>query len=494
MSLLAVIKLVKTFSSSEKRYFKLQSKKQVGNKEYLKLFDIINELETADIKFLKGKFIKLYPTSSFDNTLQYLMKVLTDCLIQSKMEKDVFFQSMQTIMRSRILQERSLPEESHKQLKKVRQVSVRYQKHFIEYLTYRYELDYFSESSFREITYESLIEKQMKAKDIIKNLNYVQDHYSLLEILKYRLIYSGKISSDDEKKRLNDLILSEMALVAGKAKNSFISQKLHLLFQSFFFINIGDYQSALKTFHQLNILFEQNQELLDHPPLDYLATLNGIIESMLMVGNFEDIISYINKLSKLDKPEYPQHFCFQVRKTIAVYQLAVFIKNENFSKAIEYIESFDPGFLKSYNMVNEEKQWELYFYCSLAYFGNRNWKKAHSYISKAMQENKAYPQLIICKAIRLLNIIIHFEKGDVEYLSYEIRSYKRFFRQHGLLLKSENLILKTIQDLSDHKKKSKIIIGQSKIMKIISTLKEDKYEKQLLKYLDFTDWIKKKTI
>ena len=128
MSQLAVIKLVKTLSKSEKRNFKMQAKKQAGPKDYLKLFDLIDGLETADIKNLKEKYCQLHPGSSMDNALQYLMKVLTDCLIQSKVEKDIFFHSMQSLLRARVLHERSLPEESYKQLKKVRQLPVRYQK------------------------------------------------------------------------------------------------------------------------------------------------------------------------------------------------------------------------------------------------------------------------------------------------------------------------------------------------------------------------------
>jgi hypothetical protein len=163
-------------------------------------------------------------------------------------------------------------------------------------------------------------------------------------------------------------------------------------------------------------------------------------------------------------------------------------------EAIAYIEGFESGFLKAYNLVNEEKQWELYFYCSLVYFKKREWKKAHAYIGEAMRENTLHTQLMVCKALRLLDIIIYFEKGDIDYVGYEVRSYKRFFRQQGPLLQAENLLLKIISDLSDPNKKSKIINGQSRILQKIAELRKDKYEKQLLKYLDPTEWLMKRTI
>jgi len=490
MSQIAALRLVRSLSGSEKRHFKLQIKKQAGNKDYLNLFNIIDSTKTADVTVLNEKFKKLHPNTSIDNSARYLIKVLTDCLIRAKIERDLFFQSLQGLMRIRILQERALPEESYRQLKKLRQDAIHSQQHLIEYFTYRYELNYLSELNFLDLSDHLLVNMQMQAKKSLRNLNQLQDHYSLFELLKYRIIRSGHISSEENKKKLNDLILSEMALVANKGMNSFTTQKLHLLFQSFFLMNTGDYDSALKSFYNLNSLFEQNLRLLDHPPMDYLSSLNGTLDSLHTIGRFDSIQPFSEKVRWLDQPSYPEYFRFQVRKTVALYQLATLTATGKFREAISYIQSFEPGFLKAYQMLDEERQWELYFYCSLAYFGVQDLKKAHMYIRDIMRESKPCPRLEICKAIRLLDIIIYLEKKDVGYLEYEVRSYKRFSRQEKNSLRTEKLVLKIIQQLSIQKTKRIPLTGQ--ILHDIAGIRQDKYEKRLLKYFDFTEWILKK--
>ncbi len=491
MTLVTLAKLVKSLSGPEKRYFKLHTHKQSGSKEYLALFDIIDKAPSADAAIIKDLFKKVRTKSSLNNTARYLSKILTDTLIESKTEKDNFFQLLHEIMRVKILQERSLPEDGYILLKKLRKSASVSQQHVIEYFTYREELNYLAESNFRAINDRLLIETQMKAKDILKSINHIHDHHSLFEILKYRLIHSGKISSDNEKKRLNDLMLSEMTLVAGKSKNSFAAQKLHLLFQSFFFTDIGDYQSALNTFRALNTLFENNIRLLDKPPLDYLSTLNGILDSLHTLKKFEEISYFINKLKQLDHSEYPEYFRYQVRKTITVYQFAILTGEKKFPEAILYIKNTDPAVLKMYNTVNEEKQWELYFYYSLAYFGNGEWKKAHALVGEIMRDHKIQPQLFICKAIWLLNIILHYQRGDTDYIEYEIRSYKRFFRkQHAL--RSEKLLLKFLSTWPQEKRK-RIPDNQYKKLKTeIAAITPDRYERQLLKYFDFCEWLLEK--
>ena len=418
------------------------------------------------------------------------MKIILDGLILAKTEKDHFFESLQGIMRAHILNERALEEEAQKQLKKIRKEPATLQQYLIMYLSQRYELNHLSDNNFQKISDKSLIEMQMKAKEVLKRLYHIQDHYSLFEVLKHRLVHSGMIGSEEEKERLNDLMLSEMILIADKSKNSFTSQKLHLLFQSFFFTHAGDHRSALKTFYELNGLFERNLHLLNHPPMDYLSTINGMLDSMHSLGKYTDMGFYINKAKELDQSCYPEFFRYLARKTAAIHQLAALTANGAYEEAVALIRNFEPDLLTAYSMVDEEKQWKLYFYCSLAYFGVKDLKKAHRYIHEITTEGKLQPQLLVCKATRLLNIIIHMEQQDKEYLEYEVRTYRRAFKQPDhALLQSEQFILKVVLKWCQRNVSLKRLSLDKDFMSTIETLKKDRYEKQLLRYFNFLDWL-----
>jgi hypothetical protein len=123
-----------------------------------------------------------------------------------------------------------------------------------------------------------------------------------------------------------------------------------------------------------------------------------------------------------------------------MYQLDTLTATGKFREAIAYIQCLETGFLKAYQMLDEERQWELYFYCSLSYFGIQDWKRAHMYVRDIMRDNKPCSRLEICKAICLLDIIIYYEKREMDYLEYELRSYKRFSRQGKNSLRTEKLI------------------------------------------------------
>jgi hypothetical protein len=485
-----IIRLINSLSASEKRQFRLSTQKQAGKKDYLTLYDIIENSRPGEteVKKVKTAFAKKEPQSSIETTAKYLIKIITDKLIQAKTEKDNEFNLYQSLLRVKILQERSLPLAAYKELKKTRERAVTSQHHLIQYISFRMELNHLSDQRFPGITDDYLVEMQMKAKEILRIIHNIEGHYSLYELLKYRLIHLGKVVSDEEKKKLNDLLLSEISLVTGKVKNSFESRKLHLLFQSFYFIDIADHRSALQSFNELNRLFEQHPDLHDHPPTDYFSALEGILDSLRTVYKYDEIPVYIDKLRKINTKTSPEYFRYLLQKTIAIYELSVLTGINDFAGAIAYINKMDPLVLSAYHLVNSEKQAELYFYCSLAHFGNKDYKKAHKYIHAGIDDNRPHTQQAIYKAVRLLNIIIYYELKDTDYLQYEIRSYTRYFKQQRSLTKCEKLVFKTIQlrPYANSTARNKLL--GKKIADTIQSIKEDKYEGQLIKFMDFTAW------
>lgn len=481
----ALVKLVHSLSGAEKRHFRLQCKKQAGSKEYEMLFRIIDRHKGPDIALLREAFRKESPSGSWDNTCIYLGKMVIECLVRAKKEKDVYFELMHQLQEIRILNERSLEQQALREAKKVQQKAAQYQLHWIEYECFRFELQHYSDNNFAGITDDELVRLQMKGKNILKSVNHIHDHYSLYELLQYRLTHTGRVVSEEDKKKLNDLMLSEVALVAGRSK-SFASKKLHLMFQSFFFTVIGDYHSSLKSFYQLNELMEKNELFLDNPPLDYLSALTGILDSLHMLNNHAETPYYLDKITKLDQPRYPEYFRYLIRKTYYIQQAIALLRAERTAEARHLVDSIPKDVFNNYIMVNEEKQCELYFYCSLVYFRLEQWQKAHLFIREIMNQLKLPEQLMISKAIRLLNIIIYYHKKERVHLEYEVRAYKRYF-MNMKLLQAEKCVFRVVTKMSAGRS-SMLPVEKKKIIRAIDELAKDKYEQQLLKYFDIAAW------
>src|SRR5690606_18321959 len=134
--------------------------------------------------------------------------------------------------------------------------------------------------------------------------------------------------------------------------------------------------------------------------------------------------------------------------------------------------------------------WELYFFVSVVYYLSRSYKKAHQYLAVVLHSLQLQPNWLVCKAVKLLDIIIYYELGDTSYLEYEIRTYLRFFRKEKRpLLKTEELVIRFIQSKPDKNRKLMPEVQARKIRRLIEEIEADKYEWQLLSYFDFRKWV-----
>ncbi|WP_236978220.1 hypothetical protein [Membranihabitans maritimus] len=485
-----LIQLIKTLSAGEKRTFKLQTKKQSTEKAYLDLYKIIDQSKTIDASSIEKEFNTLHPEKSIENAAQYLMKILTDTLIDIRIGYDPQFQIYQQIMRSKVFFERSIPEEGYKELLKAKILAEKYQNHLMHYNTRRLELDYLSKRSFEGISDHDLVNLQTKSKNLLQLLRQVQEHHSLYELLEYRLINSGSSLSENDRKKLNDLVLTELSLITRGVQHSFESQKLHLLFQSFFFTHTGDYLSAMKIFKRLNNLFEENRTIWDQPPYDYLHALEGILDSLRTINQFDEMELYINKVESLTSIKNSEHFVTICQIIALTYQIARLINSNQLHKAKTLVENIDHKFLENPGIADHKRLTHLFFYASLTFLLLEDIKKAGKYLNQISVESRQ--QSALEKASRLLNILVHYEMNDQDYLEYVIRSYKRNFRKRGPMLQTERLVFKLIKFDPDRNSPPSKKHYLKKIQSKLDAVRSDKYEHQLLRYYDFTDWIEGK--
>ncbi len=488
-----LIQLIKTLSGSEKRNFKLYCKKQSGDKDYLVLFNIINKASLDQgAEAIKSQFRLKYPGKSFENTAQYLLRVVTDSLVQIRASHDPWFQQYHSLMRSKVLSERSLWQEGHKELKKAQKLSAGLQDNIMHYQTCRLELNYWSASGFSDISEQELVNAQMKSKSTLRLLHQIQEHHSLLELLKYRLTFSGKSLSDRDKTKLNDLLISELSLATRGSQHSFESEKLHLLFQSFFFINIGDYRSSLKSFKELNSLFGSNESMGRFSPYDYLSALEGILDSLRTISYYDEMPYFIDKIAQLLEQPQQEYFQTTARQVLYIYQLVVLIHQRELQEARQLADTIPAILLKKTSFGSYESLVELLFYVSLTLFLIKDFRHANKHVQVVTTLGGINVDTPIYKASRLLHLLIHYELDNMSYLDYEIRSYKRALRKSGKHLKVETLILKVIKLDLKRKSISKSQCTWKMMEKDIRAIEQDKYEKQVLKYYNFNSWVKEK--
>jgi hypothetical protein len=485
----SLIHLINNLTKQEKKEFSLYISNK-PEKDYIFLFRLIDDKKVSDPEELKMSFLAAKPTSSFNTVVIYLFDLLIDILTRLRTEQDSYYLLFNELLHARVLYEKSMYQECFQVLKKVKEKAVYYENHFALLVAQRLELNYLLTLDFEDMDEQKLLNKQYKMNNTLKSIRQLNEQSSLYELLKYRMINRGASRSLEETQKLDDLVTSEISIVASAGVENFEIKKNHQLFQANYFITVGDYKAAFNSFVELNKLFEENSHLWNNPPVYYLMTVEGMLESLRIMHNYEGMNYFIQKLAKLSSPS--SSFQLNVMYVIFIYRLFSFIDAGDFDKAGIWIAEHQTSLIDKMLLLKEQQQAEMSLYIALIHLGNGEYRKARKRLSATIGRGHLY-SLPLFRTIRIVNVMIHYELGDVDYIQSEIRSIKReMSKNKGYNLKVESFLLKFLNySFADTNRKRRAEIWES-MAEEVHALYADKYETQILRKFDFVAWVEAK--
>lgn len=485
----ALYLLVHSLTKPEKRYFKLYTSLQKGAKDYLLIFDLLdkgNDTETAKEIFCRKK-----NPSSFESACKYLFKVITDCLLYVRSNDNTNARLSAALIKANILFEKSIYEEGFKQLQKIQAEAAAQQKFEIQLQALQMEMHYRNNLNYYSISEKELVKKQTKMDELLKYQKNIHQHTTLYELLRHRLMYKSIVKTKEQKEELNDLVVSELNYNANPLANTFESQKIHLLFQAYYFITVSDFKSALKTFYQVHELFETHKKLWLETPIDYLSAVEGLLGSLHSIKHYHDMHFFLNKLQQLEKNTV--YFGVMVERVRFIYTVKPFIDCGQFNNADEIVKAFDETLIARIDYLDLSKQAEIYLYMAIICLGKNNVSKAHKLLSNVLLESNLFNSLPVYRTFRLLHLLVHYELGNHDYIESETRSLKRTSAiNNNKAFKIEKIVFKFLQykTLPATLKNREAVWQQLK--KLFELSLADKYENQFLKIFDFSAWVESK--
>jgi hypothetical protein len=482
----SLVSLTHSMSLAEKKAFRIRSSRNKTNADYIILYDVIEKNRELPTSSLLAEFLKIRPGASIETTVKYLYELLLDTMLELKKEQDSFYFLFNKILKAKILYEKSLFDECFGLLEDIIVQAEKYENYYALLLATRLELDYLLALNFPNLNEKTLLKKQFKLNEALKYVRKINEQSSLYENLKHRIVYKGHARSRKQKDELNDLVYSEISIVASQNLDNFEISKLHQLFQSNYLISVGDYQSALNSYIELNNLFEANKHLWSNPPVYYLHTLEGVLESLRSIHNYNGMTYFITQLKAIDS----QSASFRINLTsiIYLYELFPFLDRGDFTSSKSLMNTYKDTLFDKLFSLNRARQAELCLYTSLVYFGNAEYHNAHKFLNQIILRGKNYYYLPLYRTIRLVNLMILYKLGDFDLIKYEIRSMKRDLIDTAKDYKIEKFLFRFLnkQIPAVLKQREQLL---EKTLKEFAEIHQDVFEKQILRIFDFTAWV-----
>jgi hypothetical protein len=471
--------------TSEKRYFQLNTKMHEGEKDYQLLFDLIRKSDmSADS--IKIKFKAQKPDASFEITCSHLYHLILDKLLMRDTEKEVEQKVIRAYLESKFLFRRSLHDDAFQLIEKYKAIALEYELFGPFLMLAKLEIKFYNQLEFSHIDENHLLKLQAKIESVSRQQRSIENHTGLYNLISIMQFKHGMIRNETEKEKLNDLALNESQVVSGQTKNSFEAQKLNLLFQSAYFMKTVNPKSSLKVYYELNELFENNQKLWGTPPYFYLNHLKGTLNNLRWFGRYNEMQFYIDKMKALLVNESTGKDFIQ--NLVFLFESLTLTDQKKYTEALLHLEKQDQSWIQKISSLSFASRIEFVLQSATVYFWNKKYKKALKIIQPILNIGKPFLEMPLIKTIRFLNILIHYELEDFDYLESEIRSFERDLVKQSKLYKSEKIILKGIKQCckgNELRKNAKTVRTQ---VEKLYQLKTDPFENQLLKTFGFIEW------
>jgi len=475
--------LVKSLTTSEKRYFKLYIKFQQGDKSYLKLFDILDKLNNCNEKLISQKFVLKHRATNFAAVIKYLFDQIIGSLKSYGAYKDLDSDHTNMIETYKVLHYKGLHGQSEKLLKKVKQATWdddAFTRHF-SVLLMEYHKEFFNPDDTRPAQIIRILKERRDTLDIMDNFLKVGETFTLLRLHLRKKLYCRNKKDKDE--------LTEIIAPLLKTTEADMLSRTALGLRN---VTLCDYYLAIgqpkKAFETSKIYLELRKNAGSNDKLD-LQTLNEYFQHITISvrsGFFEGfeenarlykiLLDTVRNREKYFIAYEKWHNCMLIyyNRTGQFEQGAAFIENEDKKGQVE----------NNFSMRSKMTRWYFWAY---NLFARKQYKKSLQYIQRII--NQANTDIDEYSYAKLLLMFIHYDLQNFELLEYQVRSAQRILGKKERLYQAEKLIFDFFKNINGAD--SKLVQLQKIVMlqQAINRLFKQSFEKGFGFYFDIVSWL-----
>ncbi len=423
--------LVKSLSVNEKRYFALMQKKDSKSKNYIKLFDAVNQ--QVESKKIIAKFSGTKMNVSYEKS--YLIKILLKSLRNFHESSSIDTIIYQALFDIEILLD-----------KKLYVFCLAYTEYYLalckECELYEYQLlllkgkrrcilrmgnnDAYAANNIIEASTE------MNCLQKLENINNFKAlHQNMHQLLNRK---EGLVNAED-KARMKKIIENEILTDINNA-HSFLAKMMFYDIKIWYNANCINNHSVAYDFSIKKIkLLENNTFVLKSAPLTYMSVYaNQYIRAYAMqkLDELPNIIAKIDLIANSKSPFISQDIKNEAFAHSSEKILDYCVATLNFTKGVQYF-LLNKKRMKQQNFkLNDFFLMTQHYFVAYFYFHLKEYKNAIKHIKIVLDDFKPETRLITFICAKMINILVQYELGNFELIPYLLKSTERILKSNKI--------------------------------------------------------------
>ena len=482
--------LIKSLTKSEKRFFKLHSALQSGEKNYLRIFDAIDKQKVYDEEAIKKLFAKETFIRHLPSEKNHLYKLILKALRAYHSESSVSGILKQETKNIEILYQKALYVECNKLLHRAKRIARENERFYYWFELLSWEkmlLEEAYESGEFTKDLDALIEEE---RDVIEKLRNLAAYHILYSKINYVFRSGGYVRTEEEHATVEEI--SDHPLIKGK--NTALSRRAATICfytQGFCYWAKRDWKTSLEKFQRVKQILDDNPLIKADLPKRYIRSLRHIINGSIELQDLKKAREHIVLLREL--PGQPGFSGLNIESQVFVArylcELRFLERSGAHVKAVALAGEIIAGMEQLGDRLHKENELEFYFALAIAHFGTGEMNKALFWLNKVLNDNEPTLRQDIFTYARLFNLVVHYELGNFDLLEYIVRSTQRFINKRQGAQQVELLLIEQVKKLA---RATDPVLKKSLFAQLyeqLEVLLKDPQESLVLKYFDLRAWV-----
>lgn len=483
-------------SKSEKRHFKLDVSKDLAGKEsiYLELFDLLDKQQTHDeVKLLK-KAPHIKP-SRLPNLKSYLKGLIMKSLRSYHSDTYHEVKMNQLLHNIHILNSKAHYKECAKEVARLRNMAEKYEALpiLLEVMTWERRLTYHFTKA-KKVS-EKLEASMFEQEQVLEAMQLAHDVNTCFYEIYQLYLSHGTVRNAEQRQRLKNILnhpvyKEPFELFPFKAQLAYVNSFV-ICFEA-----LNEPENAYPYREQLVRLFEDRPEKILQDPQNYVTAMNNLMigqKALFKYDVFFDTVQRMRQVPDMLKADQSANVEVLIFSRTYLAELGVHNTTGDFNRGLQLVQEIRTGLNRFEGKISTLHMLALHNQLAYVHFGAGKYREALRWINESLNTPEFDMRIDMQSFMRMLNLLIHFELGNYNYLEYVTQSSASFLYKLEAMGEIEKEIIqfieKTWPKLSS---KTEQRTAFRTLSDRIVALSEDEFEKQALYFLDLISWTESK--
>lgn len=332
---------------------------------------------------------------------------------------------------------------------------------------------------------EAGMEREAEAIEHLLEVN----RYDLLGKKIFKTLSETGTERGKEPPEYAELFRNNPLLKDENLPQAFIARSKFYHVRSTYAYYCGNYEESYRNTRALFDLFESRPEFIANHTSSYINILSNLIGICSVLSRETETLLYLDKLRQLPIKEYGD----DVERFITVRgsELALFLKMGRFDE----LRALLPVLQKELEKLEKDLQpyYRRYFFYHIgwAWFALGSIPEALTHINEVLNGRGGDIREDLYCFAKILNLLIHYELGNIDLLQYEVLSTCRYLAKRQRNHAFETLVLRFIKraiTVSPKELRPEFIALRAELVQ----LRDDPYEHKAFDFFYFIPWLDSK--